>query len=806
MSWRRITIIGIGALSVVLCALLIGLRVWSPPSRPFGQLTFSRAYVDKDGQLLRLTAAADGRYRLWTPLTAIAPELIAATIAKEDRRFRYHCGVDALAVARAARGFARGTRGGASTITMQLARLLWRLDTRSLAGKLEQMGRALALESTWSKDEILEAYLNLAPYGGNLEGAGAAAWIYFGKAARHLSRAESLRLALIPQSPAKRGAALGRSGKQAASDRLAAHNLASALLPSDATAASGLARDALALDIRPRKALAWRAPHLVDRLRAALPSPGARVSGTVRTTIDLRLQNLLERQLANHISLLQRVGIKNAAALLVHRPSRAVRAYVGSANFSDAAIDGQVDGVRARRSPGSTLKPLIYAQAIDQGLIHPASLLIDVPSGFGSYDPENFDRAFLGPVDATTALVTSRNIPAIELLNRITADSFENLLRKAGVKFRFPPVGDPLRASATLPGLTMAIGGAEVSMEELAVLYTALGNGGDAAPLRFMSGKPSAAASPVSILSPEAAFIARTMLTDNPRPNERLSSTRRMTALDSPLAIAWKTGTSFGLRDAWAVGLAGEWVLAVWLGDFKGRPNAALVGRDTAGPLLFKIIDALAAERPSETLALFPPAPAKAKTIRVCALSGGLPGPACTATKNTWFIPGRSPVEICPIHRLVEVRLASQLQACGKGGPTIKKAFEFWPTDVLRAFVRLGVPRRLPPALEPHCPVSVAALSAHKTASPGLVILSPRRNLVYPVSVGSGHRVDPILLSARAAPDAGRVFWFLDEALLGDTAPGETLPWIPKPGRYVVRAVDARGSADARDLTVVATR
>lgn len=784
----------LGLLLLAWCAA----RVWMPPPRPFAQLTFSRAFLDTDGRLLRLTVAADGRYRLWTPLSALAPALIQATVAKEDRRFRLHVGVDPIAVARAALGLSAGGRSGASTITMQLARLLWRLDTRSISGKLRQMLRAVALEVVWSKDEILEAYLNLAPYGGNVEGAGAAAWIYFGKRPADLSRAEALRLALVPQSPARRGALLAR-GIGARSEAAlhpasigardpALEALAAAISPDAATAAV-LARDAASLTTQSRAALPSRAPHLVDRLRAELPSPAAREDGAVRTTLDLALQETVERQIRLHLATLRKVGIDNAAAILVHRPSRAVRAYVGSADFDDVGISGQVDGVRARRSPGSTLKPFLYARALDQGLIHPASLLLDVPSDFGAYDPENFDHSYLGPVDATTALVASRNVPAIELLNRVTVPDFCRLLRDGGVRLRYGP---------ERYGLTLAVGGAEVSMEELAVLYGALGDG-RATPLAFVPGHPAVGP---TILSPAAAFMTRTMLSDNPRPADSVTGNRRGIARASPLTVAWKTGTSFGMRDAWAVGLAGEWIVGVWLGDFRSRPNPALVGRDAAGPLLFRIVESLAAERPVETLAAFPAAPKTAKKIMVCALSGGLPGPACKAKKATWFLPGVSPAHVCPIHRLVDVRLASGLGACRPGGgPTVKRAFEFWPSDALRAFARLGVPRLAPPTLEPGC-----ALTADARGTTPLQILSPRRNVVYPVPVGEGAMIGPILLAARAAPDAGRVYWFLDETLLGDTAPGETLAWVPKPGKYMVRAVDARGASDVREMTVVATR
>ena len=807
--WRRL------AALAILSTIGLGLAVKfagraMPPPGPFSQLTFSRAFLDRDGKLLRLTTAKDGRYRLWTKLDEIAPAVVDATLAKEDHRFRAHFGVDPAALARAARdwGFASiSAKSGASTISMQLARLIWRLETRTLSGKFRQIVAAIGLEIRWSKDEILEAYLNLAPYGGNVEGVGAAAWIYFGKPASALTRPEALRLALLPQSP-RRSLTLGKSLKVAGGgrERQAAMLLARTLSPS--ADPNRLVETAFSLSFLPRQALPSRAPHLVERLKARLPAPEAKRSGATWTTLDLDLQSLVERHIERHLEGLRKIGIANAAALLVHRPSGEVRAYVGSANFDDVTIDGQVDGVRAQRSPGSTLKPLLYGVAIDQGLIHPASMMLDVPAGFGVYNPENFDRSFAGPIDATTALVTSRNVPAIELLGRLTPSSFHRALTGAGIALRFAP---------DRYGLTLAVGGAEVSMEELVTLYAALSGDGRTRPLSFGARPLQGGEASKPLLSKDAAFMVRTMLGDNPRPGERRAP--GMSGGRPALDIAWKTGTSFGLRDAWAVGAVGEWVLAVWLGDFKGRPNAALIGRDAAGPLFFGIVDALAAERPGETKAPFDAAPPRAKKVRVCALSGDLPSAACPLTRETWFLPGISPAHVCALHRFVEVRAASGLRPCmtspgtfASGGVVTKKVFEFWPSDVLKALAQLGVPRNGVPGFEPGCAATAVKFSpnipyaAGSIQSNDLTILSPRRGLIYPVPVGEGRSADPILLAARAAADSGAIYWFLGETLLGSTRPGETLAWAPRPGTFVVRAVDQKGRSDARDVVVVATR
>jgi penicillin-binding protein 1C len=358
-----------------------------------------------------------------------------------------------------------------------------------------------------------------------------------------------------------------------------------------------------------------------------------------------------------------------------------VLAAVGSAGFLDAAIGGQVDGTRARRSPGSALKPFVYALAIEQGLIHPRTVLKDSPTRFRGYDPENFDGQFFGPIAAGEALVRSRNVPAVELSTRLSP-GLHAFLARAGI--------GALRPEPHY-GLSLVLGGAEVTMEELAGLYATLASGGLWRPLRSRLAAQVPAGE--RLLTPEAAWTVLDMLEQNPRPGPAMPGARR------ELPIAWKTGTSHGFRDAWAVGVAGRYVLAVWIGRFDGQGNPAFVGLEAAAPLFFQVTDALRAGVAAERVSR--PRPPGVTLVAVCPVSGKLPGPSCHQTVDTWFLPGVSPIGTCDVHRAVALDAGTGLRACRAGPGTRSEVFEFWPSDLLRLFAAAGLPRRTPPPFQP---------------------------------------------------------------------------------------------------------
>lgn len=763
----------------LLAAVLLACRLWPhPPLRD--RLPSSTAVYDDRGRLLRLTLASDDRYRLWLPLAQIAPSLTEGVLLHEDRWFRWHPGFNPYGLLRGAWvTYARhGHPQGGSTISMQLARLLWHLDTRTPLGKLRQIARAVQLELCYSKHAILEAYLNAAPYGGNVEGVGAASMAYFGKPAVALTLPEALALAVVPQDPSRRL----RPPRQgvidptlaAARDRLYARWLRSH--PAD-IAWAPLFR--LPLALKPVSALPFEAPHAVEQMLAARRLHGEGGGTRIDATLDLDLQHVLERQLRAYVRRNDARGIRNAAALLIDTRDMGVKALVGSADYFAADIEGQVNGTAAKRSPGSTLKPFIYALGFDQGVLHPQTVLRDVPTAFGPYQPENFDGHFLGPVTATEALIRSRNIPAVWVASQLAQPSFYEFLRDAGIG---------RLASERHYGLALVLGGGEVTMQELGTLYAMLANRGELKPLRFLAGDPQPAGT--RLLSEEASFMVLDMLRQNPRPDAPV--------LGQPanLPVYWKTGTSWGFRDAWTAGAFGPYVLVVWIGNFDGSGNPAFVGVDAAAPLFFAIVDALRAERPgmAEPIRRMP---RNLRRVQVCLASGELPNAWCPQKGWTWFIPGKSPIKVSNVHRPVIIDDASGLPACPpyQGKRTHVEVYEFWPSDLQRVFAQAGIPRRQPP-VNPAC-----AVAGRPDGDPPR-ITSPLRSSTYAMrlkQLGNAR----IAFGATSDADAQRLYWFVDDAYLGSSAPGQMLFWQPQvAGSYSVRVVDDHGRSDQRPLAV----
>jgi penicillin-binding protein 1C len=760
-------------IAAILGLALLTVRAW-PHERLSRRFPGSTTVWSADGELLRVTRTADDRYRLWVPLSEISPELVDAFLLKEDRAFYFHFGVNPLALVRAAVRSLAGDRQGGSTLTMQLARLTYRINTRTPRGKLRQIAAAIWLEARYSKRELLEAYLNVVPFGGNLEGVGAASRIYFGKAPSRLTLGESLSLAVIPQSPSRRaGPSLREPGVLEARARLG-----TLWLRNHRTAADADRRQvALPIVARRQFAMPWQAPHFVD----ALLTSGAAGTTRIDTTLDAGLQHVVEIEIARHIKQYGDLGIRNIAALVVDPRDMAIKAWVGSANYWDEAIDGQVNGVTARRSPGSALKPFVYALALDQGVLHPRTMLRDAPTAFGSFTPENFDGRFVGPISAEEALVRSRNVPAVWVSAQLRRPSFYQFLRSAGI-------GDLKPES--FYGVALALGGGEVTMEEIAGLYAMLANGGVLKPLRAI--RSATRADGVPLLSEEASFVTLDMLRRNPRPGEENAVPVR-----TRWPVAWKTGTSWGFRDAWSAGIVGPYVVVVWIGNFDGQGNPAFVGVDAAAPLFFRIADALNLARPDEIVPAFAP-PAGVTRVAVCAETGELPNAFCPQTVETWYIPGKSPIRVSQLHRAVAIDSRTGLPACAPyAAETRFEVFAFWPSDMLKLFREAGVPRRTPPKL-PDCAAEDPADMPR--------IASPLRNVSYTVRLSAPQQT--IGLDAATVGEVRRVFWFDDTALIGvHTVSDGPLPWRPATaGVHIVRVVDDHGRSAERQVEVVFTR
>jgi len=751
-----------------LIALLLALlRLW-PHTALSDTVGSSRAVYAQGGELMRLTLAGDEQYRLWVPLERISPTLVDAVLLYEDRRFYMHPGVNPAALVRSVWRIASGERRqGGSTLTMQLARRVYGIDSRSAIGKITQIGAAFWLEARYSKRQLLEAYLNTAPYGGNIEGVQAASLIYFRKDAAQLSLPEALTLAVIPQNPIKRIAERGRNAElQAARERLWA-----LWAERDPNAKRHAPDGQLPLTAQSRGSLPFIAPHATDMLLAQ-----ERGVLEVHSTIDLRMQATLERVMNQYLRTHAEVGMTNASALLLDASTMQVRALIGSADWHNDAIAGQVNGTQAKRSPGSTLKPFIYALALDQGLLHPRTMLKDAPTSFGPYTPENFDHRFAGPLSAQDALIRSRNIPAVSVAAKLSKPNLYDFMRLAGVS---------KLQSESHYGLALVLGGGEVTPEELASMYATLANGGVSRPIRYTQPAPGEAPTqPLRLLSEEASFITLDMLRHTPRPD---------TTLPARPAIAWKTGTSWGFRDAWTAGVFGRQVLVVWVGNFDGSSNPALVGVDAAAPLFLRMVDALRAERldPGEIATRLPP---ELRQVEVCIATGGLPDALCPVRATTWFIAGKSPIQVSNLHRAVWVDESTGKVVCGPQPNAPQQVVEQWGSDMRKLFRQAGLPRA-------SLPTEGCEKDNASEAAP--LITSHLRGVRHTLRA---KKPEPLVLRAEAAAGTKTIYWFADDALIGRAAPGEGITWMPDLAesgrRYVLRAVDDQGRAESREVTV----
>jgi len=523
-----------------------------------GSLTGSTLVVDRDGRLLRAFTLPDGRWRLPVTSGEVDPRYVAMLLAYEDGRFYDHDGVDLRAMTRAAWQWA--TRGhvvsGGSTLTMQVARLLEPRDLRTLPAKLRQMTRAWQMERRIRKPGVLDRYLTLAPFGGNLEGARAASLAYFGKEPRKLTMAEAALLVALPQAPeARRPDKFPEAARRARAlvlDRVAARGVITA------EEANASKREPVPTTRRDFPALA---AHAAEEAVAADPK-----AHVLRLSLDARLQAKLELLAKDSV---ERLGPKlSTAIVVVDNASGEIRARVGAVDYMDASRDGAIDMSRAPRSPGSALKPFIYALAFEEGLAHPETVLFDRPARYGAYAPENFDLGYQGTVTARKALQMSLNLPAIEVLAEVGPSSFLARLHGAGAEIALP--------KDTPIGLAIGLGGLGVSLVDIARLYAGLARGGEApALIERLDGAPPIIG-PKRVTDPVAAFYIEDILRGSPPPANALSG-----------RISFKTGTSYGFRDALAIGFDRGTTIAVWVGRPDNGPTPGLIGRQAAAPILF---------------------------------------------------------------------------------------------------------------------------------------------------------------------------------------------------------------------------
>jgi penicillin-binding protein 1C len=592
MMLRRRRVVGAVALLLGVASLSAA-TAWivalGPP--PLGDTAeVSARVLDRNGTLLRAFATKEGRWRLPEEAADVDPRLFELLLAYEDKRFRLHPGVDPLALGRAAWQLVTSghIRSGGSTLTMQVARLLEPRSGRTLAAKLRQIVRAVEIERVLSKDQVLSLYASLAPYGGNIEGVRAACLIYFGKEPRHLSLAEAALLVALPQSPELRRPDRFPDAARIARDRVLDRFAATGAVPADEIALAKA--EPVPTSRRPMPMLA---PHAAAEALAAAPAGGA-----VRLTIDAGVQQQLEalareRERTLAAALGPDIGL---AILVADNATGQVLAHVGSAAYFDVRRAGQIDMTQAVRSPGSTLKPFIYGLGFEDGFIAPETLIEDRRISYGAYAPKDFDFGFKGTVSVREALQNSLNVPAVAVLDRVGPSRLAARLRQAGAILALP--------DGEMPGLAIGLGGAGVKLADLVMLYAGIARLGTVVPL-----SEQAAAQPAPnrrLMDAAAAWYVSQILLGSPPPENGVAG-----------RIAFKTGTSYGYRDAWSIGFDGKHTIGVWVGRADGAPVPGLVGRNAAAPILF---DAFARLGPTAPL---PRPPAGAALVS----NGKLPAP-----------------------------------------------------------------------------------------------------------------------------------------------------------------------------------
>lgn len=697
----------------------------------------SLVLTDRHGLSLRATRSAEGARKSWVPLAEIDPDLLVAFVQAEDRRFYRHGGVDPMALGRALVSDLRAGAvvSGGSTITMQLARILHPSE-RTLWGKLVQAAWALRLDWHLSKQAILEQYLNRVPLGQGTLGVDAAADLYFGASARNLSAGQAALLAGLASSPSRDNplAAPARAARRRARvlERL---RQVGTLSPDEVTRAR--AEPVLGSGVE----APFNAPHFTSWVLAHRDALADRRSTTLRTSLDLGLQAALEAEVRHTVAVMRKQGAEHAALVVLDNRSGDILTWVGSPDFFDPG-SGQVDMVVSPRQPGSTLKAFLYGLAFDRGYT-PATVLPDLATVYqtttGPYAPRNYDRRFHGPIRIREALASSFNVPAVELANRIGVSSYLETLHRAGFA--------SLRQPSTYYGLGLALGNGEVTLLELANGYRALANGGVWHPARWWASSPGEA--PLesrTVMSGESAALVLDILSD---PVARIPGFGPSTPLEFPFPAAAKTGTSRHFTDNWAVAVTGGFTVAVWVGNFSGRPMDGVSGVSGAGPLLHRAALLVADRYPPGDL---PGVRGRFTEVVICRSSGLVAGPHCPRATE-WFRAGTAPTRPCDWHTA--------------DGMVLPPEYQEWAAQMRNGNA-----------------VASASMvrAASDTGRMGFRITTPREGDRYRFVPGVERAYATLGLRVAGAPPRAEVRWSVD----GRPVPGPR--WPLEPGAHRIRA------------------
>ncbi|TFY88730.1 penicillin-binding protein 1C [Pseudomonas nabeulensis] len=765
----------LGVVLLVTALLWLADRIWP---LPLPQDDLARVVLAEDGTPLWRFADANGVWRYPVQTREVSPYYLDALLTYEDRWFYQHPGVNPLALVRATWQNLTGARvvSGGSTLSMQVARLL-DPHSRTFHGKLRQLWRTAQLEWHLSKDEILTLYLNRAPFGGTLQGVAAASWAYLGKSPAQLTHAEAALLAVLPQAPSRLRPDRHPQRAQDARDKVLRRLAEFQVWPQ--AAVDEALEEPLLLAPRLEPSLA---PLLARRLNRPDSPP------LIRTTLDATLQRRLEDLLLGWRARLPEHT--SAAILVVEEETMAVRAYLGSVDINDAKRFGHVDMISALRSPGSTLKPFLYGMALDEGLIHSESLLQDVPRRYGDYRPGNFSMGFTGAVPASTALSSSLNLPAVQLLEAYGPKRFAAQMRIGGVPLALPALAEP--------NLALILGGAGSRLEDLVSGYSAFARDGKSATIRL---QPDDVLRERPMLSPGAAWIVRRILSGQARPDRD----PRAELVQRPV-LAWKTGTSYGFRDAWAIGVGPRYLIGVWIGRPDGTPVPGQFGLASAAPLMLQVHDVLT-NRDSQRGISAPvkPVPANVGVAAICWPLGqpmSRTDPNCRRQRFAWTMDNTTPPTLQALDQPLSVGLMESVWVNAKGlrvdarcSGAVAKNIALWPAPLEPWLPRIERREARIPAADPDCPPPALA------ASSPLSIVGVREGDQLRLPAGSQQA---LRLKLSALGGSGRRWWFLNGAPLGDSANQEFInAGFERLGRYQLSVLDEAGQTARLEFSVV---
>ncbi len=747
------------ALSAVVLFFIIDLAAPVAVTVPYSKTIYA-----SDSTVLHSYLAADEQWRMEAHLNEISPELKKAIVFKEDKYFYQHFGINPAALLRAATNniFSRRRTSGASTITMQVARLL-DPKPRTYLNKLKEMFRAMQLELHYSKEEILRLYLNLVPYGSNIQGVKAASILYFNKMPDHLSLAEITALSIIPNRPNSLEIGTKNSYIVQQRNKWLQRFREAGIFPENTI------RDALSEPLTAyRHPAPSSAPQLSLRMCGAAP-----FLTDIYTTIVPKLQAKAESITYNYVNELKLHNINNAAVIIIDNETHEVVTYIGSSDFNDSLHCGQVDGVQALRSPGSTLKPLLYGKCIDKGLITPKTKIADVPVNIKGYSPENYDREFRGNVTVEFALSHSLNIPAVKLLENFGLDAFINSLSQAG----FSSIANSRKDL----GLSVILGGCVVRLDELTSMYASIANNGNyRRPIYYtntVQKETSEKDTIPGILSPQSCYMITNILTGLTRPDlpNSLQSAKNIPR------IAWKTGTSYGRKDAWSIGYNKKYTIGVWVGNFSAEGAPELSGTTTATPLLFRLFNAIDYSASDK----WPAEPKNMSFRLVCAETGNVPDDFCEQQIMDFYLPGISDNRTCTHLRHVWVSADERCSYCSLCLPPagyINKLLPNVPSELASYYDAVHIPYTSLPPHNPEC--------THNFSGNPPVITSLTNGLTYIIE---NPEMQQLQLSCVAAGDVSKVFWYINDRIYATAEVGERLFFKATTSTIKISCVDDKG-------------